>query len=191
MTDNVTITISGIAARVRNAVEASPVPDPLEIAQGLRAELGYDGFDGELAELLDKALQMKVENCARALKREALQRAEAEERAANAGARIKKERKEADDALAHITARHQDLVAERFFATWKETPTGRKFLGECTADDLEYSSSRQLERSEDYIRAAARDERLASALKKNRCKTVRDLGYEKARTAVTDPEAAA
>lgn len=181
--EKVTIQLTGLSLKIRSAISAETEgnrPEVASIVAGLEADLDND----EVADALRRGLKLLVEREARTLKREAMHRAH--EDAARVGHALKteKRRTKAAEQLAEVTDSHTQLVAERFFAIWKETPTGRKFLGECTAEDLRYSHQRNIERSEHLSSAAASDARLAEAIEGSGAETVRGLGYDLAARAI-------
>lgn len=180
MNDTVTFQITGIRSKVRAALVDSDAPDPEAVIARVRAEI--DG--GELEVALKAGLKSLATQEQRAMARRARQLAEEDAIRAQAEARRGERQRDASQALDEIKNTHQEMVETQFFSTWKETPTGRKFLGECTAADLRYACERNAERSEALRRASERDERLADAVEAAGCETVRNLGYDDASRAI-------
>lgn len=181
--NKVTVELTGLSLKIRSAIDSGAAddgPDMDRIVSALEGSLDSEG----VAIAFRRGLKLLVEREARALKREAMRRAEEDAARAAAPQRRAAAQQRAAEELAEVTAAHQELVAEQFFATWKETPTGRKFLGECTAEDLRYSGSRNLRRSESLRNAGEADIRLADEVERARCNTVRGLGYDRAAKAV-------
>jgi hypothetical protein len=93
------------------------------------------------------------------------------------------------DARDGISARIESETqrrANQFFNVWKETPTGRKFLGDCSVDDLLYSRDQQMRRAAELADAAERDDRLAIHLSDSGYDTLREMGYDEAIKAFSD-----
>lgn len=181
MTNEVKIELTGLTDRIREAVVACEVPDSTVIAHEIRASLEPD----EVEEALRRGLRLLVERETRYQRAEVMRQAR-EQAGLSYAERREQESQEAAEQLAEITESHQQRVAERFFAVWKETPTGRKFLGECTVEDLRYSAERHRDRSDQALHGAACDDSLADALASSGAGTVRELGYEAAAKAMSD-----
>lgn len=102
---------------------------------------------------------------------------------ARAAAHTANRRRQGRQAAAD-TARRTAIEIERkrkadgFFNVWKETVTGPKFLGDCTASDFLYSRDQLRSRSDILLKAAERDQLLANHLKNSGYGTLREMGYD-------------
>lgn len=173
---SISVDVAGLSERLRGAITAAEEPDADAIAADVLAGLSGD----ELEEAVRRGLALLVTRTARQMKSDALRLAREEAARDEFKREREEEQAEAREALSRAAADHRQRVEDRFFGVWKETATGRKFLGECTAEDLRFSRDRQRGRSDELLTAAARDEKLALALDENDCETVRELGYDRA-----------
>lgn len=176
----VRVELTGLILRVREAVEASDRPDAGVIAHELCAQLSPE----EVREALWRGVRLLVERESRSQRAAALRQAREDAAQSRSDDERERRRQSMRARLDDAARSHEEEVAERFFAVWKQTPTGRKFLGECTATDLRYAAECHRERAGQSLHHAACDEALARALAASGAETVRELGYEAAAAAL-------
>jgi hypothetical protein len=175
----VRVSSTKLSEQIEALIDDAEAPDAQAVSKKLLAELQGDELDAAI----QRGLRLLVEHTVRKMRRDATRHAREDVERQESERKWTARRNASAEILAAATEEHRLRVEARFFSSWKETATGRKFLGECTVDDLRFSRDKHRARSDEALAASSRDERLALALDEAGVQIVRELGYDAAAAA--------
>lgn len=165
-----------LSSLISDAIDKAKKPDvELILARVLR-----DVTQEMREDIVEPFIRGAIGDAVRERRRQQMSKARVEANRSLTESRIEAHRNDTKNSVARRITQERKCQADDFFNVWKNTATGRKFLGDCSVKDLLFSRDQNMKMATECADAAERDDLLAIHLSDSKCDTLREMGYEQA-----------